>query len=383
MSDGSFNALLAIVKAHRFQEPKSARALAELALFVGMTLGGVAVFLLSDNLPVQLGGLFVSTCGSLGMSTLAHTASHYAAVGGKRLNRFLTYLGYPFFFGVSATYWWNKHCVVHHPTPNLIGIDDDIDLSPFFAITEDQFHKGPLRRFHSLQWLFVPIALAINEFNVQRSGWVFLAGKLRDPGARTAAHWLDLATLAAHWGTWLFLPMLFIAPLEAAGLYVVRMVLMGYAMFIAFAPAHFPEEAVAAEADQKTTDFLLRQTATTVNFRTGRFGALLCNGVEYQIEHHLFPWISPYHYPELSKIVSAFCRQHGYPYRTLGWWEGVWKSLVVFYRPKPVLPRLEECKDDPTAPQRTEVPAVATAAAPAVPLDAAPETRAVTTSREP
>lgn len=346
MKSDSFSKLLAIVKTHDFQEPKTARALGDFSLFIGLTLGGIAVFLLSDNLLVKIAAMFFSTCGCLGMSTNAHTASHYAAVRSRWLNKAMTYFGYAFFFGVSATYWWNKHCVVHHPAPNLVGKDDDIDLAPFFAITEDQFEKGPLRLLHRFQWVLVPLALCLNEFNIQRSGWVFLLSKLRNRGERKAAHWIDLATLLLHWATWVVAPMFFFAPLAVLGFYALRMVLMGYAMFVAFAPAHFPEEAVAAEAEQKTADFILRQTATSVNFRTGRFGALLCGGVEYQIEHHLFPWIPPYYYPQLSKIVSEFCRRHGYPYRTLGWLEATWKSLVVFYRPKRVLARLDACMNE-------------------------------------
>lgn len=367
MSQGSFNALLALVKEHQFQDPKPARALAELALFIGMAMGGVAVFLGSSNLAIQIAAMFVSTCGCLGMSTLAHTASHYTAVRGRGLNKFLTYFGYAFFFGVSATYWYNKHCVIHHPTPNLIGKDDDIDLAPFFAVTEDQFKKGPLRFLHHVQWMLIPLALALNEFNIQRSGWIFLIKKLRNPRERKADHWVDLVVILSHWVTWLLLPMLFLTPLEAVGLYVLRMALMGYAMFVAFAPAHFPEEAVAAVPNQNTADFILRQTATTVNFRTGPFGRLLCGGVEYQIEHHLFPWIPPYYYPQLSKIVAEFCRKHGYPYETLGWWEATWKSLVVFYRPKRVLGQLDVCMRESSAAASaalfpsTAMPALATA----------------------
>ncbi len=345
MATETFSTLLAIVKERGPHEPKTARTLADLVSLLGMTLGGIAVFLLSGNVAIKAAAMFISTCGCLGISTIAHTASHYTAFRKKWPNRFLTYFGYPFFFGVSASYWWNKHCVVHHPTPNLIGKDDDIDLSPFFAITDDRWNKGPFRFLHRVQWLLIPVALSFNEFNIQRSGWVFLIKKLRDRHERKASHWIDVAALLSHWATWVLLPMLFFAPIDVIGFYVLRMALMGYAMFIGFAPAHFPPEAEAAEADQKTADFILRQTATTVNFRTGRFGALLCGGVEYQIEHHLFPWIPPYYYPELSKTVSEFCRQHGYPYRTLGWGEGTWKSLAVFYRPKRVLARLDECMD--------------------------------------
>jgi linoleoyl-CoA desaturase len=73
-----------------------------------------------------------------------------------------------------------------------------------------------------------------------------------------------------------------------------------------------------------------------VNFRTGVIGRLLCAGADYQIEHHLFPGISHVHYPQVSKVVKAYCDAHGYPHRTLGWGEAVMKSLLIFYRPKPV-----------------------------------------------
>ena len=70
-------------------------------------------------------------------------------------------------------------------------------------------------------------------------------------------------------------------------------------------------------------------------------GRLYCAGVEYQIEHHLFPGMSPTHYPHIAPMVEAFCRRHGYPYRTLGWGEALWKSYLTFWRLKPVRSDLE------------------------------------------
>lgn len=344
-----FKVLQDRVRQHDFRDRKVTRAFFELGLILAMVLGGIALFLATDHLAVRAAALLISTCGCLGLSTVAHTASHNGTSNNERVNRFLTYFGFTFFFGVSATYWWHKHCVVHHPVPNLVGEDDDIDLAPFFEITEPREPRAAGRRslYHRLQWLLVPLALALNEFNIQRSGWLFLVKRLRDPKQRHGGHWLDLGLLVLHWATWVGLPMLVFPPLSVIGFYALRMALMGYAMFIGFAPAHFPEEAVAADGREKSADFILRQTATTVNFRTGPFGALLCGGVEYQIEHHLFPLMSPYHYPALSKVVEAFCREYGYPYRTLGWGEATWKSLVAFYRPKRVVAKLSDCMTKP------------------------------------
>jgi fatty acid desaturase len=117
--------------------------------------------------------------------------------------------------------------------------------------------------------------------------------------------------------------------------------LLGYAFFCVLAPTHFPAEAVCAEKSQRHADILLGQTATTVNFRTGYIGRFLCSGLDYQIEHHLFPSVSHVFYPKMSGLVKECCRRQGYPYRTLGWSEAIWKSCLVFRRPKTVEPCLE------------------------------------------
>ena len=59
----------------------------------------------------------------------------------------------------------------------------------------------------------------------------------------------------------------------------------------------------------KNKDFLFIQTATTINFRTSFLGRLLCSGVDYQIEHHLFPGISHHHYPQMSKLVKRILQK--------------------------------------------------------------------------
>jgi fatty acid desaturase len=118
------------------------------------------------------------------------------------------------------------------------------------------------------------------------------------------------------------------------------MLLLSVGMFCIFAPAHFPHEAVVAAPSQRNAEFILRQTATTCNFRTGPIGRFLCAGVDYQIEHHIFCGYSHVYYPAMSELVRAYCERHGYPYRSLGWGEAILKSLIVFLRPKPLVQTL-------------------------------------------
>ena len=333
-----YQELTEIVRARGWFEKAPGRMLFELGVHLTLHFGGLALLIFSDNLWVRIAALLPIAYGGLGIATNTHTSSHNATSRSLRLNRALTYFGYTFLYGASAHFWWNKHCVVHHPAPNMIGVDDDADLMPFFALNQEEVKnsRGFRRFFYRIQWLFVPPAIAVNTFFTQLQGWQFLVPILFDPKRRKAAHWLDLGVLFLHYAAWIVIPMFFFAPLDVLAVYVIRMVLMGYAMFVAFAPAHFPAEAAFIDQKLMDQDYLFRQTATTINFRTGFLGRLVCSGVDFQIEHHLFPGVPHHRHPEIARVVEDFCRDRGYPYRTLGWWEATWKSLLVFYQPKEV-----------------------------------------------
>lgn len=331
-------------------ERPAGRIMFELALNLSLALSGIAVFLLSDSAPVRAAGMLVSTAGSMGIGTGAHTASHYAASRKRWVNELLTYFGHPLFLGLSVTFWRYKHLSLHHPAPNIIGVDKDSDFYPWFALTEDEVGRARgFRRFYykRLQWALLPLALVLNGLNMQRQGWAHLLGKLRASKQRGKALWMDLSALALYFALWVGAPCLFFAVADVLIFYVIRIGLMGYAMFAVFAPGHLPPEAVRIKADQRGSDHYLLQALSTVNFRAGRFGSLICSGLQYQIEHHLFPGVSHIHYAKMSALVEQFCREQGLPYRSYAWPEVLWKSLVVFWAPQPVMSDVEALRERP------------------------------------
>ena len=339
----AYRELSQLVRERGWVNKRPGRTIAELVFHLTVHLAGVALFVAVPNIWVRIIAFFIMTYGGLGIATNTHTSSHNTTSYSIGVNRFLTYFGYSYLLGLPANYWWNKHCIVHHPAPNVIGVDDDADLMPFFAINQRDYQKarGFVRLFYRVQWVLIPLVLALNAFFSHFQGWKFLLQLMADPKRRRPGHWLDVLALAGYFITWVVVPMFFFSPLHVLGFYVLRNIGMSYAMFVAFAPAHFPAEAVFLDKSQLADDYVLRQTAATVNFRTGFFGRLVCSGVDYQIEHHLFPAIPHVYYPELSREVRAYCERHGYPYRTLGWWEATWKSLVIFYKPKEVFNEVE------------------------------------------
>ncbi|MDX1457564.1 MAG: acyl-CoA desaturase [Marinobacter sp.] len=319
-------------------QPMPGPVLMQYAVLLALTLGGAwyALFAAS-GWGVFLGAL-ISSFGSVGLSTSAHSASHIAVTGNRRIDRALTYFGFSFVLGYSVSYWKHKHVENHHANPNNVELDQDIQLRPLFVVTELERERaqGWYRRFHRIQVLVLPFVLGLNLINSQAKSYQFLVSKLagRD---RKRSDVIDALCLVSHFTGWLVLPLLF-APIETVLLvYGLRSLLNGYFGFAVFAPAHLPKEAICLTGDGKSLGHVRRQIYTSVNFRTGWIGALLCQGVEYQIEHHLLPRICHLNYPKISVLVQELCERNDLPYRTLGWGEGLWKSFAVFIEPKRVL----------------------------------------------
>jgi len=319
------------------RDPK--QVFAELATHILTAAAGIALFIAFENIPGKIAATIIMTLGLLGIGTQTHNASHYASTGRKSLDEFLTYLGYSTLLGFSALYWRHKHCIVHHDNPNIVGVDDDCDLMPYFAITEaDRNDAGIFGKFYysALQGLIIPFAISLNAFNIQRQAWAFLSRALLDSERRRTCHWIDLGCHGLHLTIWLIIPMQFFPAITVIEFYILRNVALGYTLFFALGSSHFPYEAASAVKEQRHADFVLRQTSGTVDIRTGRYGRFLMAGLDYQIEHHLLRGVSYTRLPEVSELVKEYCAFHHYPHQTLGVLEAAFKTLAVFYKPKPV-----------------------------------------------
>jgi len=328
------------VAAHGCDHKATGRVVGELLLHICLALTGMLMFLLSGSWWLRLVALVVAAFGALGAGTNTHTSSHYATSSKRWVNELLTYFGYPFFLGLSATFWWHQHVMIHHPSPNVVGVDQDADLSPWFAMTQTDVrsHQGWRRFYHEhLQWIFFPLALSANVFNFLKTGWLHVVRNLSDPGKRKRAHWIDLGAMLLHYAAYLGVPLFFFSAGDLIAFYLLRSILLGYGMFAVLAPGHFPAEAARLSADQTNADYLLVQTANTIDYRTGWIGRLLTSGLGYQIEHHLFPNLSHIHYRKISPLVEQMCKEHGLPYRAFRWHRAIWKCWMVIRLPGPVI----------------------------------------------
>jgi len=331
------------VRARGFSTRPTPRVLAELALHVALAAAGIALCATASTTAGGIAryalGLALVTAGGMGIGTNCHCASHHATSRSRALDAALTYFGFSVFLLVSTTWWRVRHLAQHHPTPNIVGVDRDIEFGGWLRFTDrDPPPRGPMRwASRSLRRAAVVAILLGFLPALQVSSYGLLAEHLRDGSKRRRAHLDDLAALAIGAALWFVLPLAWFSITDVLVFHALRIPLLSLALFAAFGPAHLHGEAAVLDARLQGGDPLLVYTATTIDFVTGPIGRLLCGGLDYHVEHHLFPELSYVHYPALQPIVEAYCREHGYPYRRLGWGEALRRSIENLAEGKPVI----------------------------------------------
>lgn len=223
--------------------------------------------------------------------------------------------------GGSSFIWRQKHNVLHHTYTNVDGIDDDIVAWPFLLLAPSQrrlwFHRWQHLYFPVLMGLFFVSKWAIwDDFYVAARGRI---GSQRIPRPRGRDLVQMLLGKAFYFGWAFVLPLLVHSVIEFLAVYLLVTFIQGVTLGVVFQLAHAVEEAafvpVPADGGAVERPWFEHQLATTMNFATdNRVISWYVGGLNFQVEHHLFPRISHRHYPALAPIVREVCREHGVPY---------------------------------------------------------------------
>ncbi len=240
---------------------------------------------------------------------LAHDAAHHQILGSARANQLLALVLFDGVVGLSLAWWQGKHGR-HHHYPN--HADADPDAAAFvLAYSEDQALRIPsgqrwIVRRQAL--LFLPL-LMLEGFHLHHESFrSVLRGAGRYPRAEALA-------LSIHIGSYLSLLFWRFGVGGALLFVVVHHVAMGLYLGLVFAPNHIGMSMVG---DDPGLDFVRLQVLSTRNVRPGRIVDYLFGGLNYQIEHHLFPRMPRPHLRAARRIVRRFCRDRGIPYRERG-----------------------------------------------------------------
>ncbi|MET9026292.1 acyl-CoA desaturase [Nocardia sp. NPDC004168] len=235
---------------------------------------------------------------------LGHDAGHRQIFAGRQANYLFGVIAGNLGIGVSIGWWVSNHNR-HHAHPNTEGSDPDV--MGVLAHSGDRARTGKgIRRliFRYQAWLFFPMLL-------------LEAGSLHYASVRAVLRWAipnrvwEAALLAAHAAGYLAAVFLVLSPGKAVVFIAVHQGLFGFYMGCTFAPNHKGMEVLA---EGESADFLRRQVLTSRNVRGGRVVDAAFGGLNYQIEHHLFPSMPRPNLRRAKPMVEQFCVELEVPY---------------------------------------------------------------------
>ncbi|WP_266169981.1 fatty acid desaturase family protein [Dyella subtropica] len=255
---------------------------------------------------------------------IQHDAGHQAYSERRGINKWMAMT--LDLVGGSSYVWHWKHAHFHHTYVNIDGYDSDISLGALARFSPQQKHYWHHRWQHIYLWMLYGLTVVSwhlhDDFRDIITGTI---GKRRVPRPRGK----DLAVFVL--GKVVFFALAFGLPLvfHSVGTvllyYAAVAVVTGFQLALVFQLAHAVEEAafpLPSEPGRMAKPWAIHQLETTANFsRDSRVITWLVGGLNFQVEHHLFPRICHVHYPAISRVVEATCHEYGVPYhanRSLG-----------------------------------------------------------------
>jgi len=269
-----------------------------------LAAGWVAVWLVGDSWWQLASAVFLAIMFTQ-VGFLGHEAGHRQICASRRLSYILGILLGNLGIGLSFGWWVAKHNR-HHANPNTEGADPDIMMRAL-AMTAGQARlgRGIFRVAYRRQaFLFFPMLLG-EAFSVH-------AASIRALSHRTRQHRpAEAALLAVHIAAYLAVVFLAMSPVKAVVFILIQQGLFGVYLGASFAPNHKGMPILRREDNH---DFLRRQVLTSRNIRGGWLTDLALGGLNYQIEHHLFPSMPRPSLRRSQPLIKEFCQEHGLPY---------------------------------------------------------------------
>ena len=247
--------------------------------------------------------------------SVMHDANHGGTSSSARVNGLMSFT--LDLLGASSCLWRLKHNVMHHAYPNVEGLDPDIEAgSPLLRLAPWQPHRAHHRFQHLYVWLLYGLFPLqwwfVDDVRELATGRI---GGRQFPQARGRTLLVALSGKALFIGWAFVLPALLHPSWGLVLLWALALFTLGNVLATVFQLAHCVGEAEFIDS-RVETDWAEHQVATTVDFARGN--ALLgwyLGGLNFQVEHHLFPRVCHLHYPALSRIVEETCRTHRVLYR--------------------------------------------------------------------
>ncbi|MGA8295767.1 MAG: acyl-CoA desaturase [Acidimicrobiales bacterium] len=311
---GDFRALAAQVRQAGLLDRRLGHYAAKISLTTAVYAAGWAAIVIVGNSWATLAlaafmGLMFTQMGFLG-----HDAGHQQVFRFRLANRLLGLAVGNLLIGLSFGWWVSKHNA-HHAHPNQVGRDPDIGDGFVVPSSADGIAGGVARLMTRWQvQLFFPLMLF-------RSVGLHVSGVRRLVQRRDGAAAVEALLIAIHAALYLTVLVSVLSPLKALAFVAVQQGIFSLYLGCSFAPNHKGMPVIDADVEMS---FARRQVITARNVAGGRFTDLMLGGLNYQIEHHLFPSMPRPNLGRAQVIIRAFCIESD-----LGYCED---SLIGSYR---------------------------------------------------
>jgi fatty acid desaturase len=274
-------------------------------------LGGALAlaFLLQPSPQALILAALAIAFGSVQVALIGHDAGHLAVFSSSRANAVLGSVCWSLSVGISFWYWQDRHNR-HHTNTNDAAADPDLQWAGLVSYSEEIASTRPARArwLTRYQAILGPLYTLFLPFAFRVEGWHFTLNTLR--GTRRN---IEASVLAVSTGIWLL-------PLAILGwwwlaVYVASQSLAGLYLALAIAPNHKGMPTWPAGA---RVSYLERQVLSSRNIMPNPFWDFVFGGLNYQVEHHLFPNMPRVNFSRARRIVRPFCIDHGLGYAEMG-----------------------------------------------------------------
>jgi fatty acid desaturase len=290
------------------------RRLAYIALIAATMLlfaGTIAAIVLIGDSRWQLLAAIALGVAFTQVAFLGHDGGHQQMFSSRHANDLVGRLAGNLLVGLSYGWWVGKHNR-HHANPNKEGHDPDIgDGVLAFTTTQIAARTGGIGRViaRCQAWLFFPL-LTLEGLNLHVASVRALLPHA-ERSARGGSRPSEALLLVVHLGAYIGGLLLVMSPLKVVMFVAIHQAVFGLYMGCSFAPNHKGMPTLTANTE---LDYLHRQVLTSRNVRGGPFTDWLLGGLNYQIEHHLFPNMPRSSLRRAQPLVQNFCAEHGVRY---------------------------------------------------------------------
>ncbi len=232
---------------------------------------------------------------------LSHDAAHRQILRSSNANEWLATILAGLLMGMSASWWIHKH-TKHHAFPNQINKDPDIEPTVVVFYPQPDRKRSRFAAFMVAHqgWWFFPI-LTVEGLNLHAQSLLTLLGK--GPVKRRR---VELAFLGVRWAVYLAVLFWLLSPGIAGAFLGVQLAVFGVYMGCTFAPSH---KGMPVLAEDSKVDFFRRQVLTSRNITGPEFMTFAMGGLNYQVEHHLFPSMPRPNLRHARALIKPFCAE--------------------------------------------------------------------------